>query len=58
MTTINKFEELEIWQAAGQLNKDICSVLENLQRGRNYKLKEPLDSSAGSRNHKPETINE
>ena len=48
MATINKFEELEIWQAARQLNKDICPVLEVLQGSRNYKLKEQLDSSAGS----------
>lgn len=48
MATIKKFEELEIWQTARKLSKEICPVLENLQESKNYKLKEQLDGSVGS----------
>lgn len=48
MATIKKFEDLEIWQSARKLNKEIYPVLENLQESRHYKLKEQLDGSAGS----------
>jgi len=48
MATIKKFEDLEIWQAARKLNKEVSPVLENLQENKHFKLKEQLDGSAGS----------
>ena len=48
MATINKFEDLEIWQTARELNKDIRPVLEGLLENKDFKLKEQLDGSAGS----------
>lgn len=48
MATIKNFEELEIWQKARALNKDIFPVLECLQKDKHYKLKEQLDGSSGS----------
>src|SRR5437868_14991847 len=48
MATIKKFEELEIWQSARELNKEIYPVIENLQENKHYKLKEQLDGSIGS----------
>ena len=48
MATIKKFEDLDIWQNARVLNKEVCYVLERLLESKNYKLKEQLDSSAGS----------
>jgi four helix bundle protein len=48
MATIKKFEDLEIWQTARELNKKIYPVLIKLDDTRNYKLKNQLDGSAGS----------
>jgi four helix bundle protein len=48
MATITDFEELEIWQLARQLNKDIYPLLVNLQEGKNFELKGQLAGSAGS----------
>jgi four helix bundle protein len=48
MATITKFEDLEIWQLARQLNEKIYSLLQILEENKNYKLKEQMDGSAGS----------
>lgn len=48
MATIERFEDLEIWQKARSLNKEVSLVLRNLYESKNFKLKEQLDSSAGS----------
>jgi four helix bundle protein len=48
MATIKKFEDLEIWQFARRLNKEVCPILNSLYETRNFKLKDQLDASAGS----------
>lgn len=48
MATITKFEDLEVWQLARQLNTKIYPLLQSLNETRNYELKNQLDSSAGS----------
>jgi four helix bundle protein len=48
MATVKNFEELEIWQLARQLNKDVYPLLNLLQEGKNFELKGQLDGSAGS----------
>lgn len=48
MATITKFEDLEVWQLARQLNIKIYPLLQSLNETRNYELKNQLDSSAGS----------
>jgi four helix bundle protein len=48
MATIQNFEEMEIWQLARQLNRDVYPLLEKLYDNRHFKLKEQLDSSVGS----------
>jgi four helix bundle protein len=48
MATIKKFEDLEIWQLARDLNIKISPTLEKLESARNYDLKSQLDRSAGS----------
>lgn len=48
MATITDFEDLEIWQLARQLNKDVYPLLNILQESKNFELKGQLDGSAGS----------
>lgn len=48
MATIKKFEDLEIWQMARELNKKTAPILEKLEERKCYKLKEQLDGAAGS----------
>ena len=48
MATIVNFEDMEIWQLARQLNKDIYPLLNLLKEGKNFELKGQLDGSAGS----------
>ena len=48
MATITKFEEIEVWQLARVLNKDIYPFLQSLQEKRNYELNKQLERSAGS----------
>ena len=48
MATIKKFEDLDVWQLARQLNIKIAPLLEKLSEAKNYDLKSQLDCSAGS----------
>lgn len=48
MGTIRQFEDLEIWQLARKLNKNMIAVLNKLESARNYDPKSQLDRSAGS----------
>jgi len=48
MATITKFEDLEIWQKARELNIKINPLLEKLNDFKSYRLKDQLDGSAGS----------
>ena len=48
MATIKNFEELEIWQLARKLNKDIYPFLRSLAENKNYELNKQLERSTGS----------
>jgi len=48
MATINKFEDLEIWQLARELNVKVYPLIMSLHETRDFKLKNQLDGSAGS----------
>lgn len=48
MATIRKFEDLEIWQLARELNLEIFPILEKLDELRMFELKNQLERSAGS----------
>lgn len=48
MATIKKFEDLEIWQLARELNCEVAPILEKLEEARLFGLKNQLDNSSGS----------
>jgi four helix bundle protein len=48
MATIRKFEDLENWQLARQLNIKLLPCLKAMTEKREYELKNQLDSAAGS----------
>jgi four helix bundle protein len=48
MASIRKFEDLEIWQKARELNQKIYPILLSLQETRSFELKSQLDGAAGS----------
>lgn len=48
MATIRKFEDLDVWQLARELNIKIVPILDKLNETKNYDLKSQLDRSAGS----------
>ena len=48
MATINKFEELEIWQFARKLYQKVSSIGEKLRLKKEFRFAEQMKSSAGS----------
>ena len=48
MGTIKRFEDIECWQLARELNKNIYPLLVSLNDKRNYALNGQMDRSAGS----------
>ena len=48
MATIKRFEDLDIWQLARELNIKIIPLLDKLNENKSYDLKSQLDRSAGS----------
>lgn len=48
MATIKQFEDLEIWQKARLLCKDIFDVADNSKLKTDYKLYSQIDGSSGS----------
>lgn len=48
MTTIKKFEDLEIWQLSRLLCQEIYQIIENTNLKNNYRLCNQIDGSSGS----------
>lgn len=48
MATIKKFEDLEIWQEARKLSKEIILISKNSELKNDFRFKEQVKSSAGS----------
>lgn len=48
MATIKRFEDLEIWQEARNLSKEIINIAKNTELKTDYRLKEQIKSASGS----------
>jgi len=48
MATINRFEDLEIWQLAREQAKDIFVLLSRATFAKDFKLKDQMNASSGS----------
>jgi four helix bundle protein len=48
MATINKFEDLEIWQLAREICQDVWFLFETTSLGDDFKLKNQMNGSSGS----------
>ncbi len=48
MATIKRFEDLEVWQLARELNIKIIPIFNKLNEAKSYELKNQLDRSSGS----------
>jgi four helix bundle protein len=48
MATIQKFEDLEIWQLARILSKDIYTLSQTGKLAKDYPLKDQMNRSSGS----------
>lgn len=48
MATIKKFEDLEIWQEARKLSKEIIHIAKNTELKTDYRFKEQIKSASGS----------
>jgi four helix bundle protein len=48
MATITTFEDIEIWQLARKLNKEMHPFFQSLIETRNYELNKQMERSAGS----------
>jgi len=48
MATIKEFEDLEIWQEARKLSKEIIEIVKTTDLKTDYKLKDQIKGSSGS----------
>ena len=46
MATIKRFEDLEVWQLARELNIKITPIFNKLNEAKSYELKNQLDRSS------------
>jgi four helix bundle protein len=48
MATIKRFEDIEIWQDARKLSKEIIFISKNSELSKNFKLRNQIKDSSGS----------
>jgi len=48
MAKIERFEDLEIWQLAREICKDIYNFIDTTSLGKNYALRDQMDKCSGS----------
>lgn len=48
MSTVQRFEDLEIWQEARRLSKEIIVISNTTELNKDFKLKAQLKNSSGS----------
>ena len=48
MATIERFEDLEIWQLAREICKEVYNIIETTSLGRNFALRDQMDICSGS----------
>ena len=48
MSTITRFEGLEIWQLAGELCQDVYNIITTTSLKNDFKLREQINGSSGS----------
>lgn len=48
MAKIERFEDLEIWQLAREISRDVWGIIHNTALQKDYKLREQINGAAGS----------
>lgn len=48
MAKIEKFEDLEIWQLAREICKEVWDIIQNTSLQKDYKLREQINGASGS----------
>lgn len=48
MSTIKRFEDLEIWQTARELCQDVNKIITTTPLGSDFKLRDQINASSGS----------
>ena len=48
MAKIERFGDLEIWQLAREISKDVWYIIQNTALQKDYKLREQINSASGS----------
>ena len=48
MAKIERFEDLEIWQLAREISRDVWGIIQNTALQNDYKLREQINGAAGS----------
>lgn len=48
MAKIERFEDLEIWQLAREISKDVWVIIQNTSLLKDYKLREQINGASGS----------
>ena len=48
MSKIERFEDMEIWQLAREISKDVWSIINNTSLQKDYKLREQINGASGS----------
>jgi len=48
MSKIERFEDMEIWQLAREISKDVWSIIQTTSLQKDYKLREQINGSSGS----------
>jgi four helix bundle protein len=48
MAKIERFEDLEIWQLAREICKDVWAIIQNTTLQKDYKLREQINGASGS----------
>ncbi len=46
MAKIERFEDLEIWQLAREICKDVWNIIQNTSLQRDYKLREQINGAS------------
>lgn len=47
MAKIERFEDLEIWQLAREISRDVWGIIHNTALQKDYKLREQINGAAG-----------
>lgn len=48
MSKIERFEDMEIWQLAREISKDVWNIIQTTSLQKDYKLREQINGASGS----------